>query len=50
LSELNIFVENFFEEVMINDKDEKIKVNRLSLLFLINQNYTNLANIAILSH
>ena len=50
LSELNIYVENFFEEVMINDKDEKIKINRLSLLTLINQNYTSLANIAILSH
>ena len=35
---------------MINDKDENIKLNRLSLLYLINSYYTNLANVANLAY
>ena len=50
LNGLNFYIESFFDEVMINDKEEQIKLNRLSLLALINKNYTKLANIAILSH
>ena len=50
LNGLNFYIESFFDEVMINDKEEQIKLNRLSLLALINKNYTKFANIAILSH
>ena len=48
LNSLNPCIKTFFEEVMINDKEEDIKLNRLSLLSLINNHYNNLANIAIL--
>ena len=48
LNSLNSCIKTFFEEVMINDKEEDIKLNRLSLLSLINNHYNNLANIAIL--
>ena len=48
LNSLNSCIKTFFEEVMINDKEEGIKLNRLSLLSLINNHYNNLANIAIL--
>ena len=50
LNGLNFYIESFFVEVMINDKEEQIKLNRLSLLASINKNYTKFANIAILSH
>ena len=36
--------------VMINTNEENIKLNRLSLLDSINNFYTNVANISILSH
>ena len=49
LNILNIFITTFFEEVMINVDEEDIKLNRLSLLALINNYYNNLANIEILS-
>ena len=44
LNGLNFYIESFFDEVMINDKEEQIKLNRLSLLALINKNYTKFAN------
>ena len=50
LNTLNDFIKIFFEEVMINDDDEDIRLNRLSLLYLINSYYKNIANFAILSH
>ena len=49
LNTLNVFIKIFFEEVMINTNDENIKLNRLSLLVLINSYYNNVANTAILS-
>ena len=49
LNTLNVFIKIFFEEVMINTNDENIKLNRLSLLVLINGYYNNVANTAILS-
>ena len=49
INELNSYVVKFFDEVMINDNDEEIKLNRISLLTLINKSYTSLANLAILS-
>ena len=50
INELNSYVVKFFDEVMINDNEEEIKLNRISLLTLINKSYTSLANLAILSH
>ena len=49
LNTLNTFITTFFEEVMINVDEEDIKLNRLSLLALINNYYNNIANIEILS-
>ena len=39
LGHLNIHINNFFEEVMINVEDQVIKNNRLSLLHMINYYY-----------
>jgi glycyl-tRNA synthetase beta chain len=50
LNTLNPYVKIFFDEVMINTNEENIKLNRLSLLDSINNFYTNVANISILSH
>ena len=50
LNSLSACTKIFFEDVMINDKDENIKLNRLSLLYLINSYYTNLANVANLAY
>jgi len=49
INDLNSYVVKFFDEVMINDNEEEIKLNRISLLTLINKSYTSLANLAILS-
>ena len=49
INELNSYVVKFFDEVMINDNEEEIKLNRISLLTLINKSYTSLANLATLS-
>ena len=49
INELNSYVVKFFDEVMINDNKEEIKLNRISLLTLINKSYISLANLAILS-
>lgn len=50
LNTLNPYVKIFFDEVMINANEENIKLNRLSLLHSINNFYTNVANVSILSH
>ena len=50
LNTLNPYIKIFFDEVMINTNEENIKLNRLSLLDSINNFYTNVANISILSH
>ena len=50
LNTLSSSIKIFFDNVMINVEDEDTKINRLSLLVLINNHYTNFANIAILSH
>lgn len=39
LSAINPFVEKFFEEVLVNDKDEKIKENRKALVSLLKTKY-----------
>ena len=50
LNTLNFSVKSFFDEVMINVEEKDIKLNRLSLLKLINNYYNNLANIARIGH
>ena len=50
LNTLNFSVKSFFDEVMINVEEKDIKLNRLSLLKLINDYYNNLANIARIGH
>ena len=50
LNNLNPYIKNFFDEVMINTSEEDIKLNRLSLLASVNSFYTNIANISILSY
>ena len=50
LNTLNFSVKSFFDEVMINAEEKDIKLNRLSLLKLINNYYNNLANIARIGH
>ncbi len=50
LNTLNFSIKSFFDEVMINAEEKDIKLNRLSLLELINNYYNNLANIAIIGH
>lgn len=42
--ELSPILTEFFEKVMVNDKDENIKNNRLSLMFLTNNIYLKLAD------
>lgn len=39
LQEINPSVEKFFDDVLVMDKDEKIKQNRLALLSLLKQKY-----------
>ena len=39
LEEINPSVEKFFNDVLVMDKDEKIKQNRLALLSLLKQKY-----------
>ncbi len=42
-------LDSFFENVMVNDKDEKIKINRLSLVGLIYQSIFKIADIKEIS-
>lgn len=41
---INPAVEKFFEDVLVMDKDEKVKENRLALLTLLKQKYEKLAD------
>lgn len=44
LEEINPSVEKFFNDVLVMDKDESIKENRLALLTLLKSKYTHLAD------
>lgn len=44
LEELNPTVTNFFEEVLVMDKDENIKNNRIALLTLLRKKYEHLTD------
>ena len=48
LINLNPYVVRFFEEVLVMDKDEKIKNNRLALLTYLKQKYDYLTDFSIL--
>ena len=39
LEEINPSVEKFFNDVLVMDKDEKVKQNRLALLSLLKEKY-----------
>ena len=41
---VNPAVEKFFEDVLVMDKDEKIKENRLALLTLLKKKYEHLTD------
>lgn len=44
LGEINPSVEKFFNDVLVMDKDENVKENRLALLTLLKSKYTHLAD------
>ena len=44
LEEVNPYVEKFFNDVLVMDKDENIKENRLALLTLIKSKYNHIAD------
>lgn len=44
LEEINPSVEKFFNDVLVMDKDENVKENRLALLTLLKSKYTHLAD------
>jgi glycyl-tRNA synthetase beta chain len=41
---VNPAVENFFKDVLVMDKDEKVKENRLALLTLLKEKYEYLTD------
>lgn len=45
---INIDVENFFEKVLVMDKDEQIKLNRLSMLTMLKAKYDLIVDFASL--
>ncbi len=49
LLSLKIIIDEFFNTVMINDKDEKIKNTRLNLINLIRKLFLNIGDIALLA-
>ena len=44
LEEINPSVEKFFNDVLVMDKDENVKENRLALLTLLKAKYNHLAD------
>ena len=46
---LNAPINNFFEKVMVNTDDTKIKNNRYSLLYKLRQNLNSVADISKLA-
>lgn len=48
LKSANSAIENFFEHVLVMDKDEKIKQNRLSMLGMLKNKYNLLADFSFL--
>ena len=48
LAELRDDVDNFFEKVMVNDKDEAVKNNRLAILNQLSLLFSKTADISVL--
>ena len=48
LSSLKSAIDNFFENVLVNDEDEKLRVNRYSLLFELRELFLMTADISFL--
>lgn len=48
LISINSVIEKFFEDVLVMDKDEKIKQNRLAMLNMLKINYEKIANFSAL--
>lgn len=48
LADLRAPVDTFFDEVMVMDKDETLKMNRLALLNLLRSQFMNVADISLL--
>ena len=48
LEEINPSVEKFFNDVLVMDKDEKVKLNRLALLTLLKKKYDYICDFTIL--
>lgn len=46
LAQLKTPIDRFFEKVMVNDKDDKIRLNRLALLQQLNQRFNQVADIS----
>ncbi len=45
---INPFVEKFFEDVLVMDKDEKVKQNRLAMLSMLKEKYNLIADFSAL--
>ena len=48
LKDANPFIEKFFENVLVMDKDEKIKTNRLAMLGMLKEKYDLIADFSAL--
>ena len=48
LSELSPVISNFFNDVLVMDKDEKIKSNRVAMLSILKRKYDLIADFAAL--
>lgn len=48
LIEVNPVIEKFFEDVLVMDKDESIKTNRLAMLTMLNKKYKMIADFSAL--
>lgn len=48
LVEVNPLIEKFFEDVLVMDKDDKIKMNRLAMLNILNKKYNLIADFSTL--
>lgn len=48
LKKINPAIEKFFEDVLVMDKDEKVKTNRLAMLNILKKNYEKIADFSSL--
>lgn len=48
LQSANPFIEKFFEDVLVMDKDESVKTNRLAMLTMLNKKYRLIADFSAL--